>query len=243
MAVVDGATSLGRTKVSETGRGGLSVEHGGRDIAILYLATAFGFFLAGGAMAPLMRAELAEPGLQFLSTELYNRLFTMHGTVVLLLYATPILFGFANYIVPLQIGAPDVAFPRLNAFSYWLFLSGGLKVLSGFLAPGGAADFGCQIRRPWAHGLRRVDPRDSRARCGRTPGLSFVWPPIAARDLRQNSTLEDLLGHRPFTQRERRECVSTNPCMHLDRHYARHPVAAGGRRPNGPLVLQRHFGM
>ncbi len=113
-----------------------------KDIAILYLVTSFGFFLAGGAMALLMRAELARPELQFLSTEQFNQLFTMHGTIMLLLYATPILFGFANYIVPLQIGAPDVAFPRLNAFSYWLFLFGGLTVLSGFLTPGGAADFG-----------------------------------------------------------------------------------------------------
>jgi hypothetical protein len=113
-----------------------------KDIAILYLTTAFGFFMAGGLMATLMRAELAVPGLQFLSNEQYNQLFTMHGTIMLLLYATPILFGFANYIVPLQIGSPDVAFPRLNAFSYWLFLFGGLTVLAGFLTPGGAADFG-----------------------------------------------------------------------------------------------------
>jgi cytochrome c oxidase subunit 1 len=113
-----------------------------KDIAVLYLTTAFGFFLVGGAMALLMRGELAVPGQQFLSNEQYNQLFTMHGTIMLLLYATPILFGFANYIVPLQIGAPDVAFPRLNAFSYWLFLFGGLTVLSGFLTPGGAADFG-----------------------------------------------------------------------------------------------------
>ena len=113
-----------------------------KDIAILYLVTSFGFFMVGGLMAMLMRAELAEPGLQFLSNEQYNQLFTMHGTIMLLLYATPILFGFANYIVPLQLGAPDVAFPRLNAFSYWLFLFGGLIVLSGFLTPGGAADFG-----------------------------------------------------------------------------------------------------
>jgi cytochrome c oxidase subunit I len=113
-----------------------------KDIAILYLVTSFGFFLAGGAMAMLMRGELAMPGLQFLSNEQYNQLFTQHGTIMLLLYATPILFGFANYIVPLQIGAPDVAFPRLNAFSYWLFLFGGLIVMSGFLTPGGAADFG-----------------------------------------------------------------------------------------------------
>jgi len=113
-----------------------------KDIAILYLVTSFGFFMAGGAMAMLMRAELAVPGQQFLSNEQYNQLFTMHGTIMLLLYATPILFGFANYIVPLQIGAPDVAFPRLNAFSYWLFLFGGLVVLAGFLTPGGAADSG-----------------------------------------------------------------------------------------------------
>ncbi|WP_018332703.1 cytochrome c oxidase subunit I, partial [Actinomycetospora chiangmaiensis] len=93
-------------------------------------------------MALLMRAELAQPGLQILSVEQYNQLFTMHGTIMLLLYATPLVFGFANYIVPLQIGAPDVAFPRLNAFSYWLFLFGGLIVMAGFLTPGGAASAG-----------------------------------------------------------------------------------------------------
>jgi cytochrome c oxidase subunit 1 len=113
-----------------------------KDIGILYLCTCIVFFLVGGAMALLMRGELAVPGQQFLSKEQYNQLFTMHGTVMLLFYATPILLGFANYIVPLQIGAPDVAFPRLNAFSYWLFLFGALIVLSSFLTPGGAADFG-----------------------------------------------------------------------------------------------------
>jgi cytochrome c oxidase subunit 1 len=119
-----------------------------KDIGILYLTTAFFFFLAGGAMALLMRGELAVPGTQFLSPEQYNQLVTMHGTVMLLLYATPILFGFANYILPLQIGAPDVAFPRLNALSYWLFLFGGLIVLSGFITPGGAADFGWYAYAP-----------------------------------------------------------------------------------------------
>ncbi len=113
-----------------------------KDIGILYLVTAVGFFLVGGAMALLMRAELARPGLQFLSNEQYNQLFTIHGTIMLLLYATPILFGFANYILPLQIGSPDVAFPRLNALSYWLFLFGGLIVVSGFITPGGAAAAG-----------------------------------------------------------------------------------------------------
>jgi cytochrome c oxidase subunit 1 len=113
-----------------------------KDIGILYLVTSFAFFMIGGAMAMLIRGELARPKLQIVSLEQYNQLFTMHGTIMLLLFATPILFGFANYILPLQIGSPDVAFPRLNAFSYWLFLFGGTMVISGFLTPGGAADFG-----------------------------------------------------------------------------------------------------
>ncbi|WP_207124121.1 cbb3-type cytochrome c oxidase subunit I, partial [Actinocatenispora comari] len=95
-----------------------------KQIGIMYMVTAFGFFIVGGFLALLMRAELARPGMQFLSPEQYNQLFTMHGTIMLLLFATPILFAFANYIVPLQIGAPDVAFPRLNAFAYWLYLFG-----------------------------------------------------------------------------------------------------------------------
>jgi cytochrome c oxidase subunit 1 len=113
-----------------------------KQIGILYLATSFGFFLAGGAMALLMRAELGQPGLEFLSQEQYNQLFTMHGTIMLLLYATPTVFGFANLVLPLQIGSPDVAFPRLNALSYWLFLFGGLILVAGFATPGGAAGFG-----------------------------------------------------------------------------------------------------
>jgi cytochrome c oxidase subunit 1 len=113
-----------------------------KTIGLMYLTTSFGFFIAGGLMALLMRGELARPGLQFLSQEQYNQLFTMHGTIMLLLFATPLVFAFANYIVPLQIGAPDVAFPRLNAFSYWLYLFGGTITVLGFITPGGAADFG-----------------------------------------------------------------------------------------------------
>ncbi|HEY6739559.1 MAG TPA: cbb3-type cytochrome c oxidase subunit I, partial [Actinopolymorphaceae bacterium] len=113
---------------------------------MLYIATAFGFFLIAGVMAMIIRAELALPGMQILGAtngeEIYNQLFTIHGTVMMLLFATPMFVGFANVIVPLQIGAPDVAFPRLNMFSYWLFLFGGLMVISGFLTPTGAADFG-----------------------------------------------------------------------------------------------------
>jgi cytochrome c oxidase subunit 1 len=108
----------------------------------MYIVTSFVFFMVGGLLALLMRAELARPGLQFLAPEQYNQLFTMHGTIMLLFYATPVVFGFANYVLPLQIGAPDVAFPRLNALSYWLYLFGALIAISGFLTPGGAAAFG-----------------------------------------------------------------------------------------------------
>ncbi|MFI6809091.1 cytochrome c oxidase subunit I [Streptomyces luteogriseus] len=111
-------------------------------IAHMYLTTAFGFFLFAGALAMLMRAELARPGLQIVSADEYNQLFTVHGTVMMLLFATPTFVGFANAVMPLQIGAPDVAFPRLNAYTYWVYLFGGLMVVSGFLTDHGAADFG-----------------------------------------------------------------------------------------------------
>ncbi|WP_328323949.1 cytochrome c oxidase subunit I [Kribbella sp. NBC_00382] len=123
-------------------------------IGHLYLITSFAFFLIGGVMALLIRAELAQPGLQIVNEEVYNQLFTMHGTIMLLLFATPLFVGFANEIMPIQIGAPDVAFPRLNMFSYWLFLFGGLITLSGFLMPGGAADFGWTGYAPLSSGAR-----------------------------------------------------------------------------------------
>ncbi|MFE3449871.1 cytochrome c oxidase subunit I [Nonomuraea sp. NPDC059194] len=111
-------------------------------IGYLYLITSFVFFIIAGIMAMIIRAELAQPGLEFVTQQQYNSLFTMHGTIMLLLFATPLFAGFANVIMPLQIGAPDVAFPRLNAVAYWLFLFGGIIVLAGFVTPGGAADFG-----------------------------------------------------------------------------------------------------
>jgi cytochrome c oxidase subunit I len=110
-----------------------------KTIGKLYLVTSFGFFFLAGAMAMLMRAELARPGRQLLSQEQYNELVTIHGTVMLLLFATPLAFAFANLVLPLQIGSPDVAFPRLNALSYWLFLFGGLIVVGGLLTPDGAS--------------------------------------------------------------------------------------------------------
>src|SRR5689334_15884739 len=85
-----------------------------KTIGKMYLVTTLFFFLCGGLMALFMRAELAQPGMQFLSPEQYNQLVTLHGTIMLLLYATPLAFAFANLVLPLQIGSPDIAFPRLN---------------------------------------------------------------------------------------------------------------------------------
>ena len=127
-------------------------------IGQLYIVTTFFFFAAAGLMALFMRTELAVPGLQFLSNEQYNQLFTMHGSLMIYLYATPVIFAFANLVLPLQIGAPDVAFPRLNAFSYWIFLFGGLIMLAGFITPGGAADFGWTAYSPLTDAIHSPGP-------------------------------------------------------------------------------------
>jgi cytochrome c oxidase subunit 1 len=116
-------------------------------IGYLYLTTAFSFFLIAGAVAMVIRTELIQPGMQVVSNEQYNALFTLHGTMMLLLFATPLFAGFANVIMPLQIGAPDVAFPRMNMLSYWLFLLGGLMVLSSLFAPN-PASFGWTAYTP-----------------------------------------------------------------------------------------------
>jgi cytochrome c oxidase subunit 1 len=123
-----------------------TVDH--KRIGLLYVGTAFSFFLLGGLLALAMRAELTQPGLQFMDAGRYNELFSMHGTIMLLLFATPMAVGFGNYLVPIQVGAPDMAFPRLNALSFWLFLFGGITVMLGFLTAGGAADAGWTAYAP-----------------------------------------------------------------------------------------------
>ena len=117
-------------------------------IGHLYLITSFFFFLCAGVMALLMRIQLLGPNQHFVSDEQYNELFTMHGTLMLLLFATPLFVGFANEIMPLQIGAPDVAFPRMNMLSYWMFAFGGLILLASFVTPGGSASFGWYAYAP-----------------------------------------------------------------------------------------------
>jgi cytochrome c oxidase subunit 1 len=134
------ATPRTQTKGQVVWRWMTTTDH--KVIGNLYFITTMAFFMFGGVLALAIRAELAFPGLQYLSYETYNQFFTMHGTIMLLLFATPLFAGFANAIMPLQIGAPDVAFPRLNMLAYWFYLFGGLITISGFLTPGGAASFG-----------------------------------------------------------------------------------------------------
>jgi cytochrome c oxidase subunit 1 len=137
--------SLGKTIVTWI----TSTDH--KIIGYLYLITSFVFFAIGGLLALAIRAELFDPAIQIVrSAEQYNQFFTMHGTIMLLLFATPLFVGFGNVIVPLQIGAPDVAFPRLNMFAYWLFLFGGIIACAGFLTPKGAASFGWTAYLPLA---------------------------------------------------------------------------------------------
>jgi len=124
-----------------------------KTIGHMYLVTSFAWFLIAGILALFMRAELTRPGLQFMSVEQYNQFFTMHGTIMLLMFATPLFVGFANVIMPLQIGAADVAFPRMNMLSYWLYFFGSIMATAGFLAPGGAASFGWTAYAP----LSRVE--------------------------------------------------------------------------------------
>ena len=122
-------------------------------IGYMYLVTSLFWFFLAGIMALVIRSELAVPGLQFISLEQYNQMFTMHGTIMLFLFATPLFVAFANIIMPLQIGAPDVAFPRLNMLGYWLFFFGGLVVALGFFTPGGAASFGWFAYAPLSNAI------------------------------------------------------------------------------------------
>jgi cytochrome c oxidase subunit 1/cytochrome c oxidase subunit I+III len=116
-----------------------SVDH--KQIAVMYMLTSLFFFLVGGVEALLMRWQLARPENNFLSPEVYNEMFTLHGTTMIFLVAVPALLAFGNYFIPLQIGARDIAFPRLNAMSYWLLLFGGILLYGSILA-GNAPDMG-----------------------------------------------------------------------------------------------------
>ncbi|MEU1628624.1 cytochrome c oxidase subunit I [Streptomyces sp. NPDC020096] len=221
-----------------------------KTIGNMYLATSFSFFMLAGILAMLMRAELARPGLQFFTEEQYNQLFTIHGTVMMLLFATPTFAGFANAVMPLQIGAPDVAFPRLNALTYWLFLFGGLMVVSGFLVPGGAAPFGWfayaplngAIRTPgaggdlWAMGLVAAGLSTTLGSvnfiativCLRAPGMTMFRMPIFTWNILFTSILA-LLAFPVLT--------ATLLALESDRKFGSHVFDAA----NGGAILWQHL--
>ncbi len=129
-----------------------STDH--KRIGIAYMVTAFAFFLIGGALAEVIRAQLFSPDGSLVSENTYDQLFTMHGTIMLFLFLGPFAFGLANYFVPLHIGARDMAFPRLNALSYWFYLFGGLTLMAGFLTSSGAATFGWTGYAPLSESAR-----------------------------------------------------------------------------------------
>ncbi len=137
MAVMDATLPRARFARVDKSKGILgwltTVDH--KKIAIMYLFLTFFFFLVGGVMALLIRIQLAEPQNTFLTAEQYNQIFTMHGTTMIFLWIIPVWSGFGNYMVPLMIGARDMAFPRINALSFWLLPLGGMVMYSGFLVP------------------------------------------------------------------------------------------------------------
>src|SRR5258707_1590136 len=115
-----------------------TVDH--KQLGILYIIYALVFLLIAGIEATVIRIQLIRPHNDFVSPQVFNRLFTMHGTTMIFFVAMPVLFGFANYLLPLMIGARDMAFPRLNAFSFWLSLLGGLLLYFSFF--GGSGFYG-----------------------------------------------------------------------------------------------------
>jgi cytochrome c oxidase subunit I len=131
--ITEGISVARRRRFSETyiGEWLMTTDH--KKLGIMYIVTAFFFFLVGGVDALLIRTQLAVPNGKVLTPEIYDQIFTMHGTTMIFLFVMPMLTGFGNYVVPLMIGARDMAFPRMNAFGFWVVLFGGLFLTSSFL--------------------------------------------------------------------------------------------------------------
>jgi len=162
-----------------------TVDH--KRLGILYIAYALLFLAIGGLEAIIMRIQLIRPHNDFVSPQVFNRMFTMHGTTMIFFVAMPVMFGFANYLIPLMIGARDMAFPRLNAFSFWMTAFGGLFLYFSFLGGDGLFGDGSAPDVGWfayAPSRRRHFP----AGIARTFGFCRCWfPASAASELRSIS--------------------------------------------------------
>ena len=164
-------------------------------IGMQYLVTTIFFFLIGGLLAMLVRAELAKPGMQFFDNQTYNGLFSVHASLMIFLFVIPAFAGLANFVVPLMLGAPDMAFPRLNALSFWLLPIAGIMMLSSFLVPGGAFASGWTGYAPLS-----VAPaaRDDLLQHGRAVGrreLDHDRPQLPGHDHHDARAGDDVLAH------------------------------------------------
>jgi cytochrome c oxidase subunit 1 len=257
-------TTLAPPEIPAVGSGGVEPEpprHGLLDwitstdhkvIGKSYIYTSFVFFLLGGLMAELLRTQLSSPHNAFLSAERYDQVFTIHGTIMMFLFAPPLAFGLANYFVPLMIGAPDMAFPRLNALSYWLYLFGGTTVVSGFLTASGPADFTWIAYAPLSNAVHSPGPGAdlwivgigltgigtvltavnlvTTIFCLRAPGMTMFRMPVFVWDMLVTSTLA-LLAFPVFT--------SALCLLFCDRHLGTHifDASKGGL----PILWQNLF--
>src|SRR5882724_6989480 len=171
---IPGAQIQARPWVDELHQWVTTVDH--KRLGILYVLSALLFLVIGGVEALIIRIQLMHSHNNFVSPEVFNRMFTMHGTTMIFFVAMPVLFGFANYLVPLMIGARDMAFPRLNAFSFWLSFLGGLLLY--FSLSEEAACTAQEAHRMWVGGLMHPWARGpSRRVIVRTIGLYRCWFP------------------------------------------------------------------
>ncbi len=134
----------------------MTVDH--KRIGIMYVLMAVVFLVIAGCEALALRVQLVKPANDFLGPDRFNQFFTMHGTTMVFFVGMPILIGIANYIVPLQIGARDMAFPRINAFGFWVTLFGGLLAYFSFIVPGGPPAIGWFAYAPLTERTFRAGP-------------------------------------------------------------------------------------
>ena len=170
-----------------------TVDH--KRIGILYILYALTYLAIAGVEALIIRIQLMHAHNDFVSPQVFNRMFTMHGTTMIFFVVMPVLFGIANYLVPLMIGARDMAFPRLNAFSFWLTALGGILLYfsflggSGLYGAGNAPDVGWWAYSPLPSDQSRVVcPEDPRQATARTIGRFLCWSPDSAASEPQSTS-------------------------------------------------------